>query len=888
MFLVAILTLNFLKKENHISKMQTLQLKEWVLKNKEGTINLAVHPPETVFEALIGNKIIENPFYGLNEQQMKWVYQSEWIYEVKFNVPQDFLNFSDIIIKFEGLDTIADIYINATHLDIVNNMFKSYEFNLKQFLKRERNLLQIVFYSPIKQAFQLIDKFGVELTTGERERAVPGIPYLRKAQYSFGWDWGPVLPDIGIWREVRLFGYNELRIRSFFANQEIKFHSKTSDTNIQGDSVLPTAELVIITGYVQIDGILEQVYSSNYRIRMEILSKEGDHFRKEVELKKLQQSIEITIENPHLWWIHDLGKPYLYDLTVSIISSSIVDEIRQKIGIRKIQLMQDLDKWGETFYFLLNTIPIFAKGANWIPIDSFIPRGKKLGLYEKNLMDAKKANMNIIRVWGGGIYEDELFYDLCDVLGILVWQDFPFACAIYPIHEAFLENIKEEFIQNIERLRIHPSLALWCGNNEIEYLWRLLIDRSGILDDQRELKYKRRYVKIFEELIPTLLEELDPTRPYWPSSPSNGFCGLEIGSIHSNSPSRGDSHYWSVWHSGKPFKSYRSFNSRFMSEFGFQAFTSIKTIRQFCPKDQFDIYSPIMENHQKNDAGNKKILDYMKRRFFIPKSFEKQLILSQITQAEAVEYGVEHWRKNKQHFRCMGTLYWQLNDCWPVASWSSIDYYGRWKALHYFAKRFYAPLFPYVEEARKYVKFGVVNDTIIPQDLILLWKIMNSNEDILLKGEEIIYIDALETKQFLEIDVSEINKTKELRKQNIIFYKLKKKSTNKLIYSGFRLFENPKDFKLTDPKLSYEFEERSSLKEGERKLKLHIKAEHISLFTYIFSDSQEFIASDNFIPFEPNEERSIIIELKNNKKEKKMALKKLFKSFKVYSLYDLS
>ncbi len=867
--------------------MQEIILKDWDLKKKGDSLNLKIKAPETVFETLIQNKLITDPFYGLNEKKAAWVYRSDWTYETKLKLSKEFLNYSNILLRFNGLDTIADIYINKIFLGSVNNMFRIYEYQVKDYLKRGINIIQIQFHSPEKHAIKMIKKYEIKLTTGEDYRAIPGIPYIRKAQYSFGWDWGPILPDIGIWKSVELIGYEKIRIKSVFPLQDINFKDLNRKLK-KGNTLLPIAESVLISCQVEIESSIEEIDKLNYIIAMDINSKEGKTYHNEIKLEKENQIIEIKIPNPTLWWTHNLGEPYLYDLSISIINSCVIDKVKQKLGVREIALIKNPDEWGESFYFLLNHVPIFAKGANWIPIDSFIPRGKKNGLYQRNLKDAKSANMNMIRVWGGGIYEDDEFYNVCDKLGILVWQDFPFACAIYPIYEEFYENVKVEFIQNIKRLRLHPSLAIWCGNNEIEYLWRLLKESSGIIDEKTELEYKKGYVRLFEDMLPKILKKLDPTRPYWPSSPSNGFCGLDIGSMYSNSPSKGDSHYWSVWHAGKPFKAYRTFNSRFISEFGFESFPSMKSIESFCPKEQFDMFSPIMENHQKNDAGNQKILDYMKKRFFIPDKFEKQIILSQITQAEAIEYGIEHWRKNEKDFQCMGSLYWQLNDCWPVASWSSVDYYGRWKALHYFSKRFFSSLFPYVEEKKNQVKFGVVNDGPHSEDLIFIWKIMNSNGIILLKGKEITKIDGLESKELTIIDVSEINKTKKMRKNNIIFYKLQKASTKKIIYRGGRLFENPKDFNLKDPEISYTIEPLESNLDNLKKLKLQIKTKHISLYTYIISDLIDFIASDNYFSLEPLETREIIIKIiKKKSNEKSISLEEILESFNVGSLYDL-
>lgn len=855
----------------------------WKLNHKKKSINITAQVPGSVFGALIENNIIEDPFYGNNEHKMSWVYKSDWCYETKFDVKSNFLEHSTILLRFHGIDTIAGIYLNGELLGNTENMFRTYDFEVKNRLKVNSNELKVLIRSPTKKAREEIKKYKNRLVTSIM--ALPGAPYLRKSQYSFGWDWGPKLPDIGIWQSVELIGFENLRITSIYPIQTIKYKDPRIIKNLKESSFI--AESVKLDVKIEVDSITENIGNLNYTIRVELKTQEKDTYYNEVYLKEKNQIVELTLDEPHLWWTHELGVPYLYDLTVTILNDgAIIDKKTQKLGIRDIQLIRTPDKWGETFYFTLNNVPIFAKGANWIPIDSFIPRGKKLGLYRKNLKCAKIANMNMIRVWGGGIYEDDLFYDLCDEFGMLVWQDFPFACAVYPHHEEFIENFKKEAIQNIKRLRHHPSLALWCGNNEIEQLWKALLLITNINDPDTILRFKNSYIDLFERILPELVNEYDLTRPYWPSSPSNGGIRDQIEYIDSNSPNKGDSHFWKVWHGGANFSSYRKFNSRFMSEYGFESFPSLKTIATFCPPEQFDFYSPIMNNHQKNSAGNKKIKRYMKRRFTIPEKFEQQIVLSQITQAEAIEYGVEHWRRNRNDFHCMGSLYWQLNDCWPVASWSSLDYFVRWKALHYFAKRFYQPIFPSVKEGNP-VEFWITNDLNSSNEVILQWKILNSNNDVLLDGSFNSRILPFSSVKLGNIDVSVINKESIQKQNNIIFYTLKDTdNSDEVIFHGFRLFDSPKKFSLYNPELSYEFEDIS---DDEPEYKVTINSKNIALYVYIDSNIVDFIASDNFFSMEPEESRIITIKKINflNNKDKLNNHQEIRTLFKVRSLYDL-
>ncbi|MHA1658109.1 MAG: beta-mannosidase [Promethearchaeota archaeon] len=851
----------------------------WNLKNEPKSININAQVPGTVFETLIENGIIEDPFYGIREREMSWIYESDWQYETEFIISPEFLEHANIILRFHGLDTITNIYLNDEFLGTTNNMFFKYDFNVKSKIKKEKNKIKIIFKSPTAKAREEIINHDLNLV--KAPESILGISTLRKAQYSFGWDWGPKLPDMGIWQPVELLGFDDIKINSVYTQQTFIYNKDPLKIVNPSDISSIEINVVNLTINVELDSKVTDVASFGYSVNIKLKDPNGTILTKKTPLSSINQSIEININNPQIWWTHDLGTPNLYEMTVSILNEEIIDTLIQKIGLRDLQLIRKPDEWGETFYFNLNGVPIFAKGANWIPIDSFIPRGKKKGLYEMNLKYAKEANMNMIRVWGGGIYEDDLFYDLCDELGVLVWQDFPFACHLYPSHEKFIENVKNEAIQNIKRLRHHPSLSLWCGNNEIEQLWKMLLIQSNIRDPNTINDLKSSYINLFEKILPTLIKEYDPNRPYWPSSPSNGKIGEKLGSIDSNSPNRGDSHFWSVWHGGKPISAFRKFNSRFMSEYGFESFPSIKTIRMFCPPDQYDFNSLIMENHQKNAAGNKKIMRYMKKRFSIPIKFEQQVILSQITQAEAIEYGVEHWRRNRNNLRCMGSLYWQLNDCWAVASWSSIDYYGRWKALHYVAKRFYRSFFASVREEKDNVEFWLTNDLRFSREGTLKWKILNSQGKILLSDSQSVRVSPCNSLLVRKVDVSDINKNRNEMKNNVIFFSLE---AGEFVYNGFRLFVHPKDFPLKGPELSFTIKEHDISKDS---YIIKINTKNIALYVHIESDLVDFIASDNYFSMEPRESRTITLKIVKIIDFEKKNIEKILDSFKVNSLHDL-
>ena len=871
-----------------MEKVEKIILSEnWAILHKEKGLNIPTEVPGSIFETLIDNEIIENPFYGLNEHKMSWVYESEWDYEIEFDLEPTFLEHKVILLRFYGLDTVSEVVLNGESLGFTDNMFIRYDFNVKTKMMRKKNKLTVKFKSPTLKARTEKEKKKINLNTGYA--AIPGVPYLRKAQYSFGWDWGPKLPDIGIWKPVELIGYDSLQIDSIYITQKLHYNKTVNDlTELEEitDIGVMSADLSID---INLDTELPTSELNRYSLKVDLKAPDGKMFTSEKEVNSVLTKVGFTLDYPYLWWTHDLGTPNLYDLSITVSKNGIIDSFQQKVGIREIRLIQNTDEWGESFFFRLNGVPIFAKGANWIPIDSFIPRGKKRGLYQSNLVNAKEANMNMIRVWGGGIYEGDLFYDLCDELGILVWQDFPFACAVYPYNEEFKENFKVEATQNIQRLRNHPSLALWCGNNEIEWLWKFELHNAEIAQNDKINEFALGYLAVFEKILPELINTYDPNRSYWPSSPSNGFIGNSLGTQNSNSPDAGDSHFWDVWHRNKPFRAYRKFNSRFMSEFGYESFPSIKTIEDICPTDQFDFFSPIMENHQKNSAGNKKILAYMKKRFEIPSEFENQVILSQITQAEAIEYGVEHWRRNRNQNHCMGALYWQLNDCWPVVSWSSLDYYGRWKALHYYAKRFYHPIFPSVKENNKSIEFWVSNDLQITQKLRLEWKILKSDGRIAKNGLYELDIRPCSSKKLGTIDVSDLNRINDNLTDFIIFYTLKFTNLEgEQEFYGFRLFSAPKKFPLENPKISWELNESFCEESDEKEYELKISTNRIALYIHIDSNKFDFLASDNYFSMAPSETRVITIKnlsLIYSSEPAYLRIKK--EDFVVKSLYDL-
>ena len=837
------------------SQNSEIELNEnWDLKDQNNEYSLNVNLPNTVFEALIEAEKIEDPFYGTNERKMGKIFNKDWEFSLNTVITKKMILADKLFLTFDGIDTIGSIYLNGKKIIDVENMHRQYRIDLKKENISAGNLkIAVKIKSPSLYALNAAKEGGVSLMN-IGNGGLKGAPYTRKAWYSFGWDWGAQIPDIGIWKKVYFELINIAEISNTKIVSQIKFNKPTKKIKY------PEAE----NATINIDVEVNQFDDSPLTIEV-IIDGNGIYQSKTVKIENNSAYLNFSIKNPKLWWIYELGEPNLYSITTILKSGNkILEGKTEKIGIRKIEVVRNKDKWGESFFFKLNGVPVFAKGANWIPADTFIPRGIKKGIVIDRLKDAKAANYNFIRVWGGGIYESEQFYNFCDTEGMLVWQDFAFACYATPNIQSYFDNVEIEAIQNVTRLRNHPSLAIWVGNNEIEVAWKkwayTLLFPSA----------KPAYDKIFNKLLPSIVSNLDSERTYWPSSPHSG------GAVNDpNNPNYGDSHYWSVWHGGKPFSAYRNYPSRFMSEFGFESFPDIKTINEFCPKDQQQFNSDIMENHQKNGAGNKKIISYMKKRFSVPDSFEKQVILSQLTQAEAMEYGVDFWRKQRANNQSMGALYWQFNDTWPAASWSSVDYYGRWKALHYFAKRFFEPLYCSVIESKNKVELWIINDLKDDKNLKFSWSIQRADGEILTKGEENIIAKATNSFNLKTVDVRGFRRGLKNKRDIVLFWELKDEN-NKNVSRGFRLFDKPKKFPIKKSNFV------TTIKEVEKNMfRININSSQNALYSHIVT-KYDFISSDNYFHLEKDIPYFVTLNSKKN-----ITIEELKKSLSIESFYEL-
>lgn len=637
--------------------------------------------PGSVLSTLLDAGEIDDPYNRDQEYRIRELFWNDYEFVRTFTVDAKQLSYEKIELVCYGLDTLAELFINGTSVAKTSDMHRTYRFLIGELLHEGENEIRIVFSSTLRYIENYRPAKGKEAAYVP-SGSMRGNQYLRKAHSMFGWDWGAQLPDAGIWRDIELVCYGGARI----ADVRIRQHHEGGRVTLRIETAL---EILKAQNY-KVSVTLTPSYQNGKKLpATEVLAKTAmvmagsDHL-----------SVELTVEKPRLWWPNGLGDQNLYLLHIAlkpagtaaggvaalqILKTEPIDERDYTIGLRTLCVSQDEDEWGSEFCFQVNGVKLFSKGANYIPEDCIYSRITQQRI-DLLLQSAKRANYNTIRVWGGGYYPSDHFYELCDRYGLIVWQDLMYACNVYELTEEFEDNIIAETHDNAVRLRHHASLGLWCGNNEIESAW------AHWPDFQPETPYLRAdYIKIFEYILPRALREADDATFYWPSSPSSG------GSLDNpDDGNRGDTHYWAVWHGQLPFSDYQNHFFRFCSEFGFQSFPSYKTVESYTLPEDRNIFSRVMEDHQKNNAANGKMLYYLSENFRYPKDFASLLYATQILQAVAVKSGVEHWRRNRGH--CMGTLYWQINDNWPVASWASIDYFGRWKPLHYMAARFYAPV----------------------------------------------------------------------------------------------------------------------------------------------------------------------------------------------------
>ena len=785
---------------------------------------LPAQVPGDVHLDLLRNKLIPPPFYRNDELKLQWIQDASWEYRTTINATPDLLQHTNLELVFDGLDTDADAFLNGHTLLSADNMFREWRADVKPYLHPGQNQLLVIFPSAVKAAATAAatDKWRAQTQTAAKT-------YVRKAAYEYGWDWGPTFVTSGIWRPVKLEAWNDARISNMYIRQ----------SDVSASVAHLTAEVEITatascTAKVTID-MVPPAGGETQLSRIVTLGVGVNHIVFSIEIAK-----------PALWYPAGYGAHPIYHFHATVSNrATIFDEATANTGLRSIELRRVVDQWGRSFEFVVNGIPIFAKGADVIPFDSF-PNRVTSAQMRHILQSAVDANMNMVRVWGGGYYETSEFYDLCDEFGLMVWQDFMFGNDWQPGTYAFKQNVAQEVKYQVRRLRNHPSIVLWCGNNETEISWDW--DRMKAITGHLSAEMQRRmwqdYLTVFSGVIPQIVERLNPETPYWPSSPSADYEDV------SDTYQSGDMHDWSVWHGRAPFSVYKEHFPRFMSEYGFQSFPEMKTIKAFTePSDRTSIFTPVMLNHQKNDEGNSIIRDYMLRYYGEPKDFASFLYASQVLQAEGVKVGAEHLRRIRP--RSMGSLYWQLNDCWPVASWSSIDYYGRWKALEYYARKFYDPILvsPNIEDGNLAVY--VVSDKTEAVDATLHLRILSFNGDAVQEKNEQIRIDPLASKIYLKLPLEKISGPGiDLSK---IFAAVSVKTEDHTLSSNILYFVPTAQISLPHPVI-----QRELVKDGDA-YRLRLTSNVLARSVYVTFGDDDATFSDNYFDLLPNEPVEICI-----------------------------
>ncbi len=756
--------------------------------------------PGNIYSDLIDNKLIEDPFIGENEKKVQWVSDSTWLYTTSFKASPEILNKENITLNFEGLDTYASVLLNDHPLISTNNAFRTYNIPIKNWIK-EKNTLKIRF-DPTKIHEQKA-KQQLDYTLPEGNRV-----FTRKAQFQYGWDWGPVLNTSGIWKKVYLKAWDHTSIDNVYLKKERYSEDQARFIAVVTLTSPPTKTIKI------------QVETDQKVFHLETSKGKSKH----------QFEIPVVIEHPTFWWPHNMGNPHLYDVKISLFNNNkLIDKTSLKHGIRNISLITDKDSIGQSFYFNVNGVAVYMKGANYIPQHSLQNKVFKKD-YEELLEDVVNANMNMLRVWGGGIYEHDIFYDLCDEKGILVWQDFMFACAMYPGDKAYLNNVQKEAEDQLKRLRNHPSIVLWCGNNESSEGWHRWGWQEGKTVSQKEEIWKN-YLRLFDSILPQTVKKHTQI-PYWESSPKYGRGNPKY-------QFEGDAHDWWVWHDGYPFEHFEEHVPRFMSEFGFQSYPSPNMIAHINPSGEIKLNTKSIQSHQKHHRGFQLIDEYMKRDFPVPSSDEEYIYVSQLVQAHGMRKGIEAHRRAKPYN--MGTLYWQLNDCWPGISWSSIDHFGNWKALHYHAKRAFEDVLISFKKEENTIKVYIVNDKLTPFDKTLTLKIIDFEGTVLWSQNKKINVPENSSVVVNTVMLSDLDLGLNSTFLDVQFGE----------HSAHYYFDRPKNLVLSSGNINF------NITKQENQFTIKLTSEVLQKDVYLFTDV-EGTFSDNFFDIKPNETITVI------------------------------
>ncbi len=825
----------------------------WTLSRADGSDSVPVRIPGSVVTGYMGAGLLEDPYWRLNEWETLPIFREDYVFTRIFDLPADILGEErvDLVADPETLDTLCTISINGRLIASTDNMHCGYRFPVKEALTAGANVLRIEIKSPIVYCEQKLREHNRDLHY-VASGAIEGNEYLRKPHSMFGWDWGIQLPDSGIYRSLRLEAASGPAIGDVKIGQRHEDGLVTVDVLVRADYLEGRACRVKAELTPDPDTVSGPVYE------------ETVYGFGEIPAGGESVCISLEVKEPRLWWPNGLGEQALYDLSVTLMDEegAALDVSDKTIGLRTVTVRQEEDEWGREFTFVVNGVPVFMKGANYIPEDAVYPRITRETSWTL-VADCARANYNILRVWGGGYYPSDDFYDACDRYGILVWQDFMFACNVYIGDEAFTKSIEKEAIDNVKRLRHHAALALWCGNNECEQGWVMW---EGFGDG--EPLAKDYYRLLFEEMFPRVVAEYDGSTFYWPSSPSSG------GNFDDPmSEEKGDAHYWEVWHGLRPFSDFKKHFFRYQSEFGFEALPAMKTIKDFTEPADRNFYSPVMENHDKCFYGDAKIMWYMADHFRFPKDFENLVYVSEVLQAYGITLACEHLRRIRP--RCMGTTYWQVNDNWPVTSWASIDYTGRWKALHYAAARFYAPIVTSIDVHDGRADLYVVNDTLEKKDFVASLK---------LRALDFTVVDEWHREGTVEggSSVKPISMPTEAMKgkEPYVFLEATVVLSDGQVLRNVETLKAYRELELAEPTVSIEVEELMD------RFRLVMAADTFTPYIYLDFDNADVLFSDNYFTIS-NPEPVVVDILKSDIRAGYLAdAEDVAERLKVITLYD--
>ncbi len=839
------------KKNPPLASSNTLLKSNWEFKQANKTEWMKASVPGTVHQDLMNNGVIKDPFLELNEYDVQWIENEDWEYRTKFIMTKDQLAHENKELLFKGLDTYADIYLNDSLILTADNMFRSWEANCSNLLKEGNNELRILFKSPVRIGQEKLNKLGF-LIPVQNEQAPKGNQnsvFTRKAAYHFGWDWGPRLVTSGLWQPVFLKTWSKAKIKDVYLQQ--KSLSK---------------EVANYTAHIEINASKEGEASLEISVDGKTLENQKASLKKGINTV----SVDVVIDNPELWWSAGLGNQKLYEVKTNLIwEGTEIDSKVNRLGIRTLNIIQKPDSLGKSFYVELNGVPVFMKGADYIPGDNLIPRVDS-AKYNRVINEALAANMNILRVWGGAVYEIDYFYDLCAEKGIILYHDFMFACSMYPGDNAIAENIRLEAEEQVKRMRNYPNIMLWAGNNETLNGWHEwnFQQRFGYNDAQKDTLWKY-YTRVFYDILPSVIKKYDPEKLYWSCSPQSEHGKLQ-------NPFSGDQHFWPVWFGDQPFTAYEKQPGRFISEYGFQSYPCINTLKKITTQDQFNIKSEVLHKRQRSPMeslgkgcnGNDVIDRYMKREFKTPKDFEAYVYVSQLLHAQAIKTASEAHRRNKPY--TMGSMYWQINDCWPTISWSTVDYYGNWKAGHYQARASYQDFLISTVQQDQTVKIYVVSDKLQNTASTLQITTFDFLGKEIFKESVNIDIPANASKVFFEKKIQELIAGK---KKEEVYLHIELSQQGKLLAENNFFFVAHKSLALSQPKVTAKI-----TKSGDS-YNINIKTDVFAKNVYVYFDGLDANLTDNFFDLNAQTEKTVSFKNTDN-----ISVEDLNKKIKILTL----